>query len=77
MSLVFRRGFWSFMLVVSVWISRISTVYAASGPREEPISRPFNVMWLVILLLTIAVFLGMVYIDQSVEIKEPQNNTQA
>ena len=77
MSLVFRRGIWSFMLVVSLWAGRVSTALAASGSREETISRPFNVMWLVILMLTIAVFLLLGYFDQSVELKEPQNNRQS
>ena len=73
MSRVWRRVIWGFGLSASLWVTQVSIAYAATGSREEDISRPFNALWLIIFLMTIAVFLTMSQLNElhdQIEIRE-------
>lgn len=39
----------------------VSPLLAASGFEEEPFDRPFNVLWLAVFLMAIAVFLSLAH----------------
>ncbi len=76
MSRFFMRKGWKYLLTAALSINQVSAAFAAAGPNQEAIDRPFNVMWLILLLVTIAVFLMMFYLDQAADIPENQETHQ-